>query len=68
MSEKKKPEASASDCENCMFFDYLDDEGSDKGCLVSMDEDERSRLLGESRARCPYFRFYDEYKFVRKQN
>ena len=37
-------------------------------CDVSLDEDEMERYLGGSNRDCPYFKLYDEYKMVEKQN
>jgi len=68
MKTDQKNTAADFDCENCMYFDYSDDEDSGKECQVNMDEDEMCRLLSFGQKRCPYFRFWDEYKFVRKQN
>ena len=66
-SEQKKAPLEAS-CENCMYFDYPDDEESDKECVLNMDQDDMSHLFSGAAQRCPYFRFWDEYKFVQKQN
>ena len=57
----------APDCEACAFYDY--DEYTDEYyCRVNLDEDEMVRLSSSPRTVCPYFREYDEYKSVRKQN
>ena len=37
-------------------------------CLVNFDEDEMASVYGGARRACPYYRFYDEYKMVQKQN
>ena len=37
-------------------------------CTQRMDEDEFCRLLHAGYRECPYFKFYDEYKSVQKQN
>jgi len=52
-------------CEDCLYYDC--DENGEYYCQASLDEDEAVafRLTGGD---CPYFRFYDEYKSVRKQN
>ena len=44
----------AARCEDCVYFDY--------------DEDELALLTRDGAKSCPYFRFYDEYKSVQKQN
>ena len=56
----------AIDCENCMYYEF-DEEAEGYICTVYMDEDEMARFY-QSRSSCPYFRFYDEYKMVQKQN
>ena len=56
-----------SNCESCEFYDY-DEEYGENVCSVSLDEDEMLDFLGGRTRSCPYYRFYDEYKSVRKQN
>ena len=54
-------------CDDCVYYDY-DEYTDDYACQMSLDEDETVRFLhGETRD-CPYYKFYDEYKVVRKQN
>ena len=70
-NEKKKPVPKRSlpqgRCEECEFYDY--DELTDTySCQVALDEDELAEFVSGQTGRCPYFRFYDEYKMVRKQN
>lgn len=56
-------------CEDCFYFDYLyDDESDEMGCTLGLDEDEMISILSGAKARCPYYRFQDEYKTVQKQN
>lgn len=62
MSNKK-----ISSCESCEFFDY-DEEYGENVCTVSLDEDEMLDYLSGNTRSCPYYRFYDEYKSVQKQN
>lgn len=68
--EKPKPQPKKrkiqSRCEDCEFFE-CDDDG-DYYCSVSLDEDEMAEFLSRNTGRCPYYRFYDEYKSVQKQN
>ena len=54
-------------CEHCAYLAY-DDELEEYVCdaIGALDEDDMARF-GHSRT-CPYFRFYDEYKLVQKQN
>ncbi len=66
--EKKNQnkKSSPTQCEMCAYFDY-DEEWEEYVCSMNMDEDEMVRFY-ESRSSCPYFKFYDEYSVVRKQN
>ena len=50
-----------------MYYDY-DEEQDAYVCGVNLDEDEQISFLSRNTSRCPYYRFYDEYKSVRKQN
>ncbi len=61
--------APAGPCETCLYFDVLDDSG-EMGCTVDIDEDEacREQTVPARLRSCPYYRYYDEYKLVRKQN
>ena len=56
----------AANCESCVFFDY-DEDVEDMVCIMNLDEDEYASMLQGKKKRCPYFRFYDEYKSVQKQ-
>lgn len=60
----KQPQSS---CESCEFFIY-DEELDDYVCDISLDEDEMADYMGRHTGSCPYYRFYDEYKSVQKQN
>ena len=62
----KKQTPVPTQCEMCAYYDY-DEEWEGYVCSMDMDEDEMVRFY-ESRTSCPYFKFYDEYKMVRKQN
>lgn len=66
MISKNKKQASAR-CEDCLYWDW-DDEYEQYCCSLAFDEDEMVRVLHSCERRCPYFRFYDEYKSVQKQN
>lgn len=64
MENRKSPQ---SNCESCEFYDY--DEYLDAYvCDLSLDEDEMADFLGKNTRSCPYYRYYDEYKSVRRQN
>ena len=83
MEEKKKPGADgvntdsalkkyippkkpATRCEDCEFYDY-DGDADAYVCQVSLDEDEMAEFVSGHTGRCPYYRYYDEYKSVHKQ-
>ncbi len=53
-------------CESCEFYDY-DEEYDAYICLCRLDEDEMAAFLSKNTGRCPYYRYYDEYKSVHKQ-
>lgn len=55
------------DCEHCVYFVY-DEEADADFCNLSLDEDEEVKFLSSGSRYCPWFRLYDEYKTVRKQN
>ena len=63
--EKKKRRA--TNCESCEFYDY-DEDIDAYVCNMSLDEDELVRFMSGNNQYCPYYRYYDEYKSVRKQN
>ena len=65
--EKKVEQKTSVSCETCMYFDY-DEAYQEEICTMDMDEDEMERLAAGRYSSCPYYRFYDEYKFVQKQN
>ncbi len=54
-------------CEDCMYFDY-DPLMDDDVCNLDLDEDEMIRFMEHPYSSCPYYKFYDEYKTVQKQN
>ncbi len=62
--EKKTPQ---SRCDMCMYYDY-DDETEQYVCTLDLDEDELEAFLSYRTQNCPYFRFYEEYKLVERQN
>ncbi len=62
--EIKKRESS---CEDCVFYDY-DEDWETYSCQMNLDEDEMVRFLTQKHQSCPYYRYYDEYKSVQKQN
>ena len=54
-------------CVSCVFYDY-DEDYETYVCTVNLDQDEMGNFLSGQTNRCPYYRFYDEYKSVQKQN
>ena len=54
-------------CETCAYLEY-DYEEDCNYCTVNLDEDELANFYSGSKSVCPYYRFYEEYKMVRKQN
>ncbi len=65
--KKKKKAQTATSCDDCVYYDY-DEYTDDYSCQLYLDEDEAVRFLSSDTSACPYYKFYDEYKFVRKQN
>lgn len=53
-------------CEYCSNYVY-DEDYEYYVCDMDLDEDELVRFLQGRSQGCPYFRFNDEYKIVRKQ-
>ena len=67
MEKKKVKRKMASNCESCVFYDY--DEFYDTyTCRQNLDEDEAERFAAGQYSYCPYYKYYDEYKSVQKQN
>ena len=56
-----------SSCETCEFYIY-DDLTDEYICDISLDEDEMADFIYGQTKHCPYYRYYDEYKSVQKQN
>lgn len=54
-------------CESCVYFDY-DEDYDGYICTVTLDEDEAVDFLNGRNNECPYYKYYDEYKSVQKQN
>ena len=64
---ENKKDGLKSRCEDCEFYDY-DEYYGEMYCKADLDEDEMERFARQATANCPYFKFYDEYTSVRKQN
>ncbi|MBQ7789179.1 MAG: hypothetical protein IJ398_05955 [Clostridia bacterium] len=54
-------------CDSCEYYDY-DEEWGEYLCKIDMDEDEYLAFLTNKNDNCPYYKYYDEYKSVQKQN
>lgn len=67
--KKKKPPKNErpTNCESCVHYDY-DEEIDAYVCGMDLDEDERIHFVERNTRSCPYYRYYDEYKSVQKQN
>ena len=50
-----------------MYYDY-DEFYGENICIINLDEDESVDFITGRSNECPYYRYYDEYKSVRKQN
>ena len=62
-----KRKMSNGSCEYCAHYLY-DDEYDEYYCDVSLDEDEMEAYMRGNSVSCGFFKFYDEYKMVEKQN
>ena len=56
-----------SNCDNCVSYEY-DEEYNEYICMMNLDQDEMEKFVNYSFTNCPYYKFYDEYKTVNKQN
>ena len=65
--KKQERKPIAVRCEDCLYYD-MDEETGDYECTVSLDEDDYYHYITGGTKSCPYFRYYDEYKSVAKQN
>ena len=54
-------------CESCEHYDY-DEEYEAYVCKLDLDEDEYLNFITCKTKNCPYYKYYDEYKSVQKQN
>ena len=54
-------------CEYCANYFY-DEEYECYVCDINLDEDEMANFICGFTKDCKYYRFYDEYKSVQKQN
>ena len=54
-------------CESCLYFDY-DEESDSDVCTIDLDQDDMTEFLNKNTSSCPYYKYYDEYTSVRRQN
>lgn len=54
-------------CDHCQY-NVCDEESGEFFCTMDLDEDELARFMQGSESECGYFKAYDEYKLVEKQN
>ncbi len=64
-AKKTKQNTAESDCTTCEYFVW-DEFLGENVCGANLDEDEYYRMVSSSR--CPFYKFYDEYKTVQRQN
>ena len=64
MAEK---ENAGYNCDTCEYYVY-DEDWEEYVCAMRLDEDEMARYLNSKSQKCIYYKFYDEYKTVQKQN
>jgi len=57
----------ASQCATCIHYVY-DNYADEYYCDVDFDEDENVSLATGKTIECPYYRYYNEYDTVKKQN
>ena len=67
MEQSKKKKKTQKNCESCLYYDY-DEEYDSYICTVTLDEDEAVDFMSGRNNECAYYKYYDEYKSVRKQN
>ena len=67
MEQTKKKKKTQKNCESCLYYDY-DEEYDSYICTVTLDEDEAVDFMSGRNNECAYYKYYDEYKSVRKQN
>ena len=63
---QKKAAKKNTPCETCVYYDVIDEDGT-LGCTIDFDEDEMYSLR-TGKSGCPYYKFYNEYKSVQRQN
>lgn len=59
--------SSNTNCDNCAYYDY-DDEYETYVCIMNLDQDEMEKFVTFTFNSCPYYKAYNEYTMVKKQN
>ena len=54
-------------CDYCQYNSF-DEESEEYYCSVDLDEDDIERFFSGNDKECSYYKPYDEYKLVQKQN
>ena len=52
-------------CDTCEFYNW-DENMQENVCTANRDEDEFYRMM--TSRKCPFYKYYNEYKSVQKQN
>ena len=65
--KKTKKKETVTNCDSCVYYDYNEDVDMFE-CRVDLDEDEFLAFMTKKTQNCPYYKFYDEYKSVQRQN
>ena len=65
--KKTKKKETVTSCDSCVYYDYNEDDDMYE-CRVDLDEDEFLAFMTKKTQNCPYYKFYDEYKSVQRQN
>ena len=54
-------------CEDCVYYDW-DELYEENICTLSLDQDEEERFKKDNNKFCRYYKYYEPYKSVQKQN
>ena len=54
-------------CKDCVYYDW-DEEMQEDICTLDLDEDDSERFMNSKEKYCRYYKYYEPYKSVQKQN